>query len=71
MMEPLRFSETSVLTRAPRRNIPEDGIFHRMNLQYRRENLVKFEIRVESGDYHTVQNKLKPVVTQMNNFERL
>jgi hypothetical protein len=35
MMEGLRFSDTSVLTRAKRRNIPEDG-----NLDgHRRENL--------------------------------
>jgi hypothetical protein len=28
MMEAIRFSETLVLTRATRRNIPEDGILH-------------------------------------------
>jgi hypothetical protein len=28
MMEAIRSSETSVLTRATRRHIPEDGIFH-------------------------------------------
>jgi hypothetical protein len=35
MMEALRSSETSVLMRATRRDIPDDGILH----SHRRENL--------------------------------
>jgi hypothetical protein len=35
MMDAIRSSETSVLTRAKRRNISEDGIIH----SHRRENL--------------------------------
>jgi hypothetical protein len=49
VMEALRSSETSVLTRAPRRKIPEGGIVH----SHCRENLKPYIIIILGCIYNT------------------
>jgi hypothetical protein len=48
-------SETSVLTRAKRRNNPEDTILHR----HRRENLKSYKVKMVGGSEYFI---LKPII---------
>jgi hypothetical protein len=50
MMEAIRFSKTSVLTRAPSRNIPEDGSLHNHHLEIRKSySIALFFIIAQKG----------------------
>jgi hypothetical protein len=55
MMEALSSSETSVLTRATRRNIPEDAVLH----SDRRENLKSYKWEINLNDYRKVKEEWK------------
>jgi hypothetical protein len=52
MVKALSFSETSVITRATRRKIPEDGILH----SHRRENLKSYK---NIRDLYRAKNEFK------------
>jgi hypothetical protein len=58
MMEALRSSETSVLARATRRNIPEDGILHGLNMTFKERFWPQIRVNCDGSNPYLVTEML-------------
>jgi hypothetical protein len=71
MKEALSSSETSVLTRATRRNIPEDAILHNSSAYHNKYTLITFENDGQLLTHINLSEKMEAQLSMKHNLKTL